>query len=1031
MVQNQRLLDAFNIERKELRSVVLLLTQSLFLGLFYGAFDISAHTLFLQEFEEAMIAQAYSISGVAGIILTFIYSKFQQKIRFRTLSVASIIVLSIITLTLWLGFEKFGTSREIIFLVFILLGPLNIVAIVNFWGIVGRLFSLRQGKRLFGLIGSGQIFGTILISYAIPIINALKLNISTYDLILVGAINLLFAAISQFFLVRLETIPESASKSSSAKKSGTGLKVFLKNNYINSMTIYVVLSMIVLFFVAYTFLAAAQKQYPEEQDMKSFLGIFTGTMMIFGFLLKTFVFSKLLKSYGLRVALLILPVLLVILSSIIIFVYHSAENAFVLVFLLLSMSRLFSMSVRDAIEIPAFKTLYQSLSPNIRHDIQAKIDGTVNELAALSAGLILMGFGFIFELVGFVYTLIIFLLLWILSGLRLYRNYKVSLQETLSSFESQDYDISQPNTNINKKNEVDRLFLKVSNPLLYEHQTTGALANLPDRKLNAFLDEILENKVIKSIEPLEKIYPSLTNKELAEKTLYTVNQLKAMLPRIINLDAFFAKLKEGNVSEISLICKYFRYKPNNLYLPVLILCLRELNPQIKKEAIISSAFYPHDEIIRLLIDDLQNPLYSVYAENSILEIGYKAVPLLTITFQKYIDKPARLEIITNLISKIAAPESINFLLSQFNFYHRNIAIRIIETLTTLDVKIPENKFREFQQAVEQKAQLYSWNLEAKRQAANLPEYLRLALKQEIKKAFNELFSLLSIRYDKSSINQIKSNIESQNSEEIGFAIELMDLFIDEEIKPILFPLLDDIPVEEKITTLSEFFTISIMDNPLLISLLSRGANQLSRWTILCTIMAMLEDETTDYSNELLAHVFNPDKILKKTALIVLYQKNPAYFKSVLERFNFQQRTEAEKLIEESKLFPLSNIFHLTLFLKKLFINFNFNEAQLIKWFEFAEYKVTTEETEMNYNHYDRQIFLLLLKGKISFYNEFSKIAELSKTGSGTYLTLSNKKTFKMKYDANTEFIHFNDLAINQLVSRDRNFFELISFSEHL
>ncbi len=1025
----RRILDAFNIEEKEVGSVSILLTHSLFLGFFYGALDISAHTLFLQEFEETFIAKAYTISGVAGIIMTFIYSKFQQRISFNFLSVSSVIVLSIITLGLWLSYAQLGISKELIFITFILLGPLNIVAIVNFWGIVGRLFSLRQGKRLFGLIGSGQIFGTIIISYFIPLISVLKLNIKTYDLILIAAVNLFLAAIAQLVLVKFEKPQEQKAGTGKNEKSKSGGSLFLKDRYIMNMTVYVALSMIVLFFVAYTFLAAAQSQYPEEQEMKSFLGIFTGTMMIFGFILKTFIYSKLMKTYGLKVTLLILPILLLILSFVIIFVFHSSISTFIIVFLLLSMSRLFSMSIRDAIEIPAFKTLYQSLAPNIRHEIQAKIDGTVNELAALAAGLILTLLGFFFDLINYIYFLVGFIALWIYSGIKLYKNYKISLQDTLSNFEQSESEKLDKSA-IDKKLDSERKYLEISNPLLYEQQTIGKIRNSSIDKTIELLPEIERNLIFIGIDPLEKLLNSIQNKKQAARISQTTYLLSTQLPTSHSLEELSNILKSGNIKSIIKVAKFLRFKPNNLYSPLILQLLRELNKDIKREALISSAHYPQDEIIRLLIEELQNIENRILAENSIREIGYKAVPFLIGSFQKNIDKPDRLESITSLISEISAVDSTNFLISNFNFYHRNIAVKIVSAINILDVKIPEIKFREFQQAVEQKAQLYAWNVEALNKAQSYPDYLKSALKTEIDRAFDELFELLAAKYETNSITQIKRNIETGSSEEIGFAIELMDLFIDEELKPILFPLLDNIPVEEKILALSEFFTISIMDNPLIISLLGRGANYLSRWTILCALIAVNETDEEISNNEILAHVYNPNKVLRNTALIISHKKNKDNFNKIMARFNFQEKTEIEKLIEEAYTFPLSIRFNLTLFLKKLFINFTFTESQLIRWIEQADYKVQHEYIELNYNRYDKQLYILLIKGRISFYNEFTKISELNKTGSGMIFKLSDKHTLKLEIEAYSEFLLFKDKAINYLSAKDKNFFELINMSEN-
>jgi ATP:ADP antiporter, AAA family len=69
-----RVLKLMGIVPGEESLISLLLTQSVFLGIFLGAYDISAHSFFLAIFDEKMMARGYILSGMAGIILTSIYT---------------------------------------------------------------------------------------------------------------------------------------------------------------------------------------------------------------------------------------------------------------------------------------------------------------------------------------------------------------------------------------------------------------------------------------------------------------------------------------------------------------------------------------------------------------------------------------------------------------------------------------------------------------------------------------------------------------------------------------------------------------------------------------------------------------------------------------------------------------------------------------------------------------------------------------------------------------------------------------------
>lgn len=55
----------------------------------------------------------------------------------------------------------------------------------------------------------------------------------------------------------------------------------------------------------YSYLVAVKAKYPSETDLAKFFGFFTAVIMIFSFVFKTAVYSKLMQTYGLKISLLI------------------------------------------------------------------------------------------------------------------------------------------------------------------------------------------------------------------------------------------------------------------------------------------------------------------------------------------------------------------------------------------------------------------------------------------------------------------------------------------------------------------------------------------------------------------------------------------------------------------------------------------------------------------------------------------------------------------------------------------------------
>ena len=158
---------SMNIEKGEEIRVYLLLLQSFFLGIFFATYEISAFTLFQGAFNQDDLYQSFVVSGVAGVILSLLYSKLQSSMSFAKLANLNLFFIVCLMASMW-GLTRFSDSKAVIFFAFIMMGPLNAIGQLGFWGMAGRLFNLRQGKRLFGLVDSGQTFGMILSDWLLP-----------------------------------------------------------------------------------------------------------------------------------------------------------------------------------------------------------------------------------------------------------------------------------------------------------------------------------------------------------------------------------------------------------------------------------------------------------------------------------------------------------------------------------------------------------------------------------------------------------------------------------------------------------------------------------------------------------------------------------------------------------------------------------------------------------------------------------------------------------------------------------------------
>jgi len=358
---------SLNIKDDEQQAVYLLLLQTVFLGVFLSIFDITSTAMFMDTYGEEMLSKAFLVSGLVGFALTAGYSKLQSILPFSKLIVINLITISLITLMLRLGFEL-TSNKFLVFLVFVMMGPLNLLGLVGFWGMATRLFSLRQGKRLFSLIDSGQIIGMITISLMVPVL--LTWLTDTKNLLFISSVSIICALVIQIVISsKFDLNKDRIKKSKSSNDSGNLISLF-KSKYVRAMTFFVILSMLAAFFMFYSFLPVTKAKYSGEGEYLTFLGMFNAALLTFTLLFKTFAYSKLTKVYGLKLNL-ILPSFILgicILMAIVVGIFFGntiESSSFMLFFLLISLGRLLSVSLKSGIEVPSLKILYQSMDVTV------------------------------------------------------------------------------------------------------------------------------------------------------------------------------------------------------------------------------------------------------------------------------------------------------------------------------------------------------------------------------------------------------------------------------------------------------------------------------------------------------------------------------------------------------------------------------------------------------------------------------------------------------------------------------------------
>ncbi len=881
------------------------LLQGFLIGAYLAAFNVGATALFLDHFDEKNnMPVAIIVSGVLGVILTYLFTYFQSRVSFIRLAQITLAFITAITAFFWIDLQFTNQNTDtVIFFAFVCMTPFSSLLLLIFWGIFGTLFTLRESKRIIGRIDTGQQAASLISLVAIPVSLPL-FNNNNSSLFAISAISTSLLLIVLFIISQRYKLDSHTEHITEENKSRSLFSI-LNNRYILLLSAFVLVSMIVVSFVNYSFNIVTAEQY-SGANLATFLSIFSAIIVIVGFLVQTFVTDKLVDTYGLKVALLINP-LLTLFFTLMAFLtgtflgYTKATKAFLFFSLSIALSQLIVRSLKDALDSPSFKLYFLPLDKSIRLNVQSGVEGVVTAGASLIAGALLFIINYvkIFDLIHVTIFLIPIIALWFFSALQMHRQYRSTLENTLKSIKSGKEEINDI------ENQQDSF---------QEHQFGAVYDILVIDKLDALLQkaEMMEQTRKNSSEMRD--YGML---RLSQDIMYTpangsVNKAqrrKAVDATQVQDDKEFTNINLGRLdrfarSKVAMervyAAKMLSKAANDTNIDILILLMRDKNEEVRSAAIHTARKVQHPETWSLLINELNSYKNRNEAIAALIEAGEKVLDMLEISFHRANQSQQVQLIIIQIFGRIGTPKAIDFLWQKLDYPDKNLVEQTLFALGFAKFTAKGVKARVITHMLETEIGYTSWNQAALSEIADTSHTipLREALTEEIAENFNRIFLLLTLIYDRDSIALVRENVESDTSEGKVYAIELMDVFISKNLKPILFPLLDDISVTERVNLLQGYFPRKKFDSiQILENIISSDFNHLNRWTKACALHALAHTIQAPVNNNLLAHIFNSDELLRETAAFAVRRKDKSAYQQVSSRINEQLRRNLDRVFE--------------------------------------------------------------------------------------------------------------------------------------
>ncbi len=1023
--------ERFNLKNDDYNKIKLLFLYSFFLGLFVAFYFVPANSNFLANYGHWELPYAYVFSGIVGVVAITFYSYIQKKRKTKTLFLSAIIfilAISIFARILLFVLEKNyfhldkNTQRNFIrylsFFVFIWAWPFIALVSTITGGLALRLFNLLQVKKFYGLINLGGVLAAIISYFSIS--QLLKILSSEYDLILIGVLGLVGALILLFYIYK--KFPEKEFLSSEQKNRNKKWQTLalLKNKFVLFIFIGAAISAIVIYITDYGFLVTVKANknivFGSDKGVAKFLAFVYGGLKVGEFVI-SLLSGRILTKGGVKLGLTLLPITITFLFFLS-YIDAATYGHITLAFLgIMTASKILERVVRRGVDDPAFNVLYQTMPDEKKLFIQTRV-GVVQQLSIALAGIILILLNLLLRDKNKVFNLelyplyaLIILIFAIFIAFKLYRRYKERIKEILEekrlfSFEYIEKDIFA--------NDTLKMFI-LSEDIDASKFSTIVLAETNPRSLETYAgfllqmdDPIIRKSVLTNIDSTynEKLVPII--EKVGDSISFKNRELKKLF-----LEAFF-KLDYSEIESVTLedikILAYSDSTQKNItatkYLyrneykddqSIILHLLKSKNKSVKFAAIKIAGKRKNNVLYKELINFLNDKEYNNLIISILVEIGEVVLTDLNKFFIKQTN-PDIISKILQIYAKIGTSKAQRYLVSNLNFPNREIQHLVILSLQYSGFQAREDSILFVREKIRSVVENIVWFLVSIKDLVREKNTLKLiqALDLERLNSLEELFILLSFTQSEDIVDLIKTNIIGENT---IFALELIDNFIEPEIKKIILPLFEPISLGQKIRKFKQYFyykpvgfekrliniiltdsaKVDIWSQSKAIELLSRIVKKTDfdeidfstistieplEWTQFAIEKIKNNFEDINSAKALLISLLHPSELIFSTGIRVLFDKNINNFDVYIEKLSDKKK---------QLFFDLSNgnniITDKIRALRRVYLFYSIPEKFLVKLADIITEVKLKPNDEVTFMYNQQEYIIILVKGRLFYQNK--------------------------------------------------------------
>ena len=820
-----------------LRTTCLTLYLMLVLFAYYILKPVS-RALFLNKFDIDKLPWLYVLIALVGGILAYFYTKIAvNSTLLKAVNIATIFSVVVLVAFRWL------IALNIVWIYWafnIWVSLFSIILVSQGWLIAANVFTSREAKRLYGILGVGSVIGA---AFGGEFTAFTVRHIGTNNLILACAGMVVLSYIPFWILFKDQKTAIATAKAAHEEDEDFSFAEILgnlrKHRHLQVIMAIMIVTFVIDVLVEYQFNAMAKFAYPDKNDLTAYLGNFYGFWLnvvtfVFQFFLTGFIVSR----FGVGGTLQIMPASIALASISALVAPRLLSTA---------ATRLTEASTRYSFNKTGMELLYLPLPLDLRNRTKAFVDVFVDRFARGLGGMLLVVVTTVLHVPTRYVALIVLVLSvgWMLLSAFAKKEYIATVRKRL---ESRRLDIESARVSMDDPHLIAVLEQTAASP--NPRQATYALSLLSEAsgyKSNALLGKLIEgagpevrakvfdmaahanlpdfieqaNRNIRSARPGEDRelvlsavryvltttpdkravaalllnHPNPTAIEGALTALTATPDLtRELVPPEWLKDA--ANSSDSTRRRLAALAVSARGDQDT---DVLHRLLEDQDPGVLEAAFRAAGSLQNREYVPAMVRRLADPKLRGAAIQALSAYGEKIVGTLgDLLHDEQVGLSIRRQI-PRVLRLIPSQRAVDILLGFIS--HPNLALRavVLRSLNRLRESAPNLDFgaKSVTEQLASEARYYfelSAALEAFREPGQprTPAGLLLStIEDRLKGTLERLFRLLGLRYPPRQVYAAFLAVRSGQRDEHAAALEFLDSVLDRDLKRILVPILDD------------------------------------------------------------------------------------------------------------------------------------------------------------------------------------------------------------------------------------------------